>query len=214
MRTSSAVRGRAWGVSARTFADFLLFGITSAELVLLARLTPTFTLVDWIYVSQHLLVLGIALTRGSPRAQDRSLRSYVAVIVAYAYPYAQTVYLKWVPGHPVWPRVGFVLVVLGACLSLASLVTLGRSFGIRPALRVLTVSGPYRIVRHPMYLSYVAADIGYNLGGWSLGTVLLVAAGWAAMVYRINAEERMLSRDVGWRNYRSVVPYRLLPGLW
>src|SRR5262245_57346478 len=64
LRTSSSVRGRAWGVSARTFADFLLFGITSAELVLLARLTPTFTLVDWIYVSQHLLVLGIALTRG------------------------------------------------------------------------------------------------------------------------------------------------------
>ncbi|HEY3065023.1 MAG TPA: methyltransferase [Methylomirabilota bacterium] len=201
-------------MSARTVGDFVLLGVTSAELALLAWLTPTFTVIDWIYVSQHLLVLAIALTRGSPKAQDRSLASSVAVVVAYAYPYAQIAYVRWVPADPVWPAAGLVLVTLSACLSLASLVSLGRSFGIRPAWRDLTMTGPYRLVRHPMYLSYVLADVGYNLQGWNVGTVLLVIAGWASLVYRIHAEERMLARDDAWVSYLSVVRYRLLPGLW
>jgi protein-S-isoprenylcysteine O-methyltransferase Ste14 len=201
-------------VARRTVADVLLFGVTLAELALLFVLSPTFRLVDWIYLSQHLLVLGIALTRPAPAAQDRSLASGAAVLVAYTYPYAQVAYLRWVPGEPGWPAGSLVLVVFAACLSLASLLSLGRSFGIRPALRTLAMNGPYLLVRHPMYLSYVLADIGYNLDEWNAGTIVLVLAGWVAMVYRIRAEEEMLSRDPAWAVYRNVVRARLVPGLW
>ncbi len=45
------------GKSGRRIGDFLLFGVTSAELTLLIFLTPTFTFVDWIYVLQHVMVL-------------------------------------------------------------------------------------------------------------------------------------------------------------
>jgi protein-S-isoprenylcysteine O-methyltransferase Ste14 len=65
-----------------------------------------------------------------------------------------------------------------------------------------------------MYLAYVLADIGYNLGEWNSGTVMLVIAGWASLVHRIRAEERILARHVGWLDYRASVRYRLLPGLW
>lgn len=201
-------------ISRRRFADFLLFGVTSAELALLYLMTPTFTAVDWIYVTGHLLVLGIALTRPPAEAQDHSLPSSAAVVVAYTYPYAQVVYLRWVPGNPGWPAAGLVLVTLAACLSIASLLCLGRRFGIRPALRGLETRGPYRLVRHPMYLSYVLADIGYNLQEWNLGTVLLVIVGWASLLYRIRAEERILSRDAGWSTYIALVRHRLIPGLW
>jgi protein-S-isoprenylcysteine O-methyltransferase Ste14 len=204
----------AWALSGRRFADFLLFGVTSAELALLLVLTPTFTIADWIYLSQHLLVLGIALTRPPPAPQDRSVLSNTAVIVAYAYPYAQVLYLRWISGDKVWPTGGLVLVTLAACLSFASLLSLGRRFGVRPALRGLVTSGPYRFVRHPMYLAYVLADIGYNLQEWNAGTVLLVIAGWTSLLYRIHAEERVLARDCGWPAYVSAVRHRLLPGLW
>src|SRR5512140_858017 len=202
------------GIAKRTFADLLLFGVTLAELALLFPLTPTFTFVDWIYVSQHLLVLGISLTRRPPQAQDHSLASSAAVFVAYAYPYAQVAYLRWVPGNPAWQEGGFVLVILAAGLSLASLLALGRWFGVRPALRGLATTGPYRLVRHPMYLAYLLADIGYNLEDWNVGTLLLVAAGWMSLVYRIRAEEQVLCRHADWPDYVSRVRFRLLPGVW
>ena len=208
------VRQHVSGISGRRLGDFLLFGVTSVELVLLFFLTPTFTIVDWIYVLQHLLVLGIALTRPPPEAQDHSLPSSAAVVVAYAYPYAQVAYLRWVPGDPAWPAGGLVLVMLAAFLSLASLLSLGRRFGVFPALRGLVTRGPYRLVRHPMYLAYVIADIGYNLQEWNFGTALLVMAGWISLLYRIHAEERILSQDAGWSAYAALVRHRLLPGLW
>jgi protein-S-isoprenylcysteine O-methyltransferase Ste14 len=202
------------GISGRRIGDFLLFGVTSAELVLLFLLTPTFTIVDWIYVLQHLLVLGIAFTRRPPEIYNHSLPSNAAVVVAYAYPYVQVAYLQWVPGDPAWPAGGLLLVALSACLSLASLLTLGKRFGVFPALRGLVTRGPYRLVRHPMYLAYVIGDVGYNLQEWNFGTALLVMAGWASLLYRIQAEERVLSHDVRWSTYAASVCYRLLPGIW
>jgi protein-S-isoprenylcysteine O-methyltransferase Ste14 len=160
------------------------------------------------------MVLLIAFTRRAPRAQDHSLASSAAVFVAYAYPYAQVIYLRWMPGDPAWPDAGLVLVTLAAVLSVASLFTIGRMFGIRPAWRGLTTRGPYGLVRHPMYLSYVIGDIGYNLQEWNLGTALIVIAGWASLIYRIHAEERVLSHDDRWPAYVHSVRYRLLPGLW
>ena len=195
-------------------ADFLLFGVTAVELAILVLLTPIFTVTDWIYVVQHLMVLGIALTRRAPDAQDRSLSSSAAVVVAYGYPYGQLVYLRWVPGDPAWPAGGLVLVTVAACLSFASLSTLGRWFGVRPARRGLATKGPYRLVRHPMYLAYLLADVGYNLQEWNIGTVLMVMAGWTALLYRILAEERVLSGDPGWPAYAALARYRLVPGLW
>lgn len=202
------------GIFGRRVGDFLLFGVTAAELALLFFLTPTFTLVDWIYVLQHLLVLGIALTRRPPEVYDHSLPSSAAVIVAYAYPYAQVAYLRWVPGEPAWPAGGLLLVTLAASLSLASLLSLGRRFGVYPALRGLVTRGAYRLVRHPMYLAYVIADIGYNLQEWNFGTALLVMTGWASLFYRIQAEERILSQNAGWSAYVASVRYRLLRGIW
>ena len=201
-------------MSRRRFADVLLFGVTSAELAFLILQTPTFTLIDWIYVSQHLLVLAIALVRRPAAARDYSVPTSIAVAVSYAYPYAQVVLIGWVPGQPAWPAAGFVLVMIAAFLSLASLLSLGKSFGIRPALRSLVTRGPYRLVRHPMYLSYILGDVGYNLQEWNIGTVLLVLVGWTSLLYRIRAEERVLSGDAGWRFYADRVRYRLLPGLW
>jgi len=198
----------------RRFADLLLFCVTLTELVILFRLTPTFGVADWIYILQHLIVLGVALARPRPSVRDYSMPTSIAVAISYAYPYAQVIYLRWSPGEEAWPAGGLALVTLAAGLSFLSLLTIRRRFGVRPALRGLVTNGPYGFVRHPMYLSYVLGDIGYNLEEWNFVTLLLVLIGWASLVYRIYAEERVISQDPGWQDYLTHVRYRLLPGLW
>jgi protein-S-isoprenylcysteine O-methyltransferase Ste14 len=198
----------------RRFADLLLFCVTATALVFLFLLTPTVGIVGWLYVLQHLIVLGMALTRRDPLVADYSAPSSIAVGVAYVCPYAQVICLYWWPGKVTWPEAGLVLTTLAAVLSIVCLVTLGKRFGVRPALRGLVTAGPYRLVRHPLYLSYVIAAIGFNLQVWNLATILLVLLGWAAMVYRIVSEERLLARDPNWPTYVALVRYRLIPGVW
>jgi protein-S-isoprenylcysteine O-methyltransferase Ste14 len=198
----------------RRLADLLLVFVTSAALVVLFLLTPTFGIVGWLYVMQHLLVLGMALTRPEPLVADNSVPSNVAVGAAYVSPYAQVICLYWWPGKVAWPEGGLVLVTLAAVFSVVCLLTIGNQFGVRPALRGLVTGGPYRLVRHPLYLSYVIAAIGFNLQVWNLATLLLVLLGWAALVYRILSEERVLSRDAGWPAYVALVRYRLVPRVW
>lgn len=198
----------------RGIADLLLFCVTTTALVVLCLLTPTLGVVGWLYVLQHLLVLGFALTRREPVLLDYSFPSSIAVGVAYLCPYAQVICLYWWPGKVAWPEAGLVLTTIAAALSIVCLVTLGKQFGVRPALRGLVTRGPYRVVRHPLYLSYVIAGIGFNLQASNLPTVLLLFLGWASMVYRILAEERVVSRDPAWPAYVGFVRYRLMPGLW
>jgi protein-S-isoprenylcysteine O-methyltransferase Ste14 len=198
----------------RRWSDLLLFTVTGVELAILLILTPTLLVADWIYVIQHVMVLGIALTRGAPAAEDHSPGPSVAVAVAYGYPYAQVIYLQWVPGTSLWPGAGMVLIVCGAILSFLSLSILGRRFGVRPALRGLSVRGTYALVRHPMYLGYVLGDVGYNLQEANVATVGLVIVGWVALVYRIRSEERVMAHHPRWPDYAHSVRYRLVPGIW
>ena len=200
-------------MSPRRWSDVLLFSVTAVELGILLALTPALALPDWLYVLQHAMVLAIALTRRSPAVTDHSFGVGAAVAVSYAYPYAQVIYLQRVPGWSLWPDGGMVLITFGALLSIVSLWTLRRWFGIRPALRGLTVNGPYCVVRHPMYLSYVLSDIGYNLQESNIGTAVVVITGWIAMLYRIESEERVMAHHPAWAQYTDAVRYRLLPGL-
>lgn len=194
--------------------NILLFGITAGELALLFALTPTFRFADWVYVLQHSLVLLIAFWRRPPELKDLSVQATAAVFISYSYAYAQVAYLRLFPGDGAWLDGGNALVPGAALLSLASLLSLGRSFGVWPASRGLMTGGPYRLVRHPMYLSYVIADVGYNLLEWNQGTLLMVLAGWGSLLYRIIAEEKILSQNADWKAYSARVRFRLIPGIW
>ena len=198
----------------RATGDLLLFGVTAAALLLLLLRLPALRTVDWIYVLQHLIVLAIALARPEPRVRDDSIGANVAVATAYLYPYALVICLSSWPGRTAWPQGGLVLVAIAAGFTVLCLLTLGKHFGIRPAWRGLETRGPYRLVRHPLYFSYLMADIGYDLQQCNSLTLVLLLLAWSAMIYRIFAEERVLSLDPKWPIYTRLVRHRLIPGIW
>ena len=106
------------------------------------------------------------------------------------------------------------LQVAGALLSAYCALNLGRSFGIVAANRGVKTSGPYGIVRHPIYSSYLIAQLGYLLSAFSLANVLVLAVALAFQVQRIHAEESVLLRDATYRSYATSTRYRLVPGLF
>jgi protein-S-isoprenylcysteine O-methyltransferase Ste14 len=76
-------------------------------------------------------------------------------------------------------------------------------------------TGPYAIVRHPMYISALAmlAGIPLALGSfWGLFTVIPITI---TIVWRLLEEEVFLAKNLpGYAEYRSKVRYRLLPFVW
>ena len=62
------------------------------------------------------------------------------------------------------------ITISGFVLQLSAKLTLRRSFGVVAANRGVKASGPYRLVRHPMYAGYALTHVGFLLAGPNLGT--------------------------------------------
>jgi protein-S-isoprenylcysteine O-methyltransferase Ste14 len=101
--------------------------------------------------------------------------------------------------------------LVGLLIALASLGTLGRSFGIVAANRGVKTVGPYRFVRHPAYLGYLISYIGYVAENPSVPNLALLFLSTVFQLVRIREEEQLLSRDAEYESYRRSVRYRLVP---
>ncbi|NNN08393.1 MAG: isoprenylcysteine carboxylmethyltransferase family protein [Acidimicrobiaceae bacterium] len=117
--------------------------------------------------------------------------------------------------HPHWGIVtGSLLQAVGLAVCVVSFATLGRSFGFAAADRGLKVAGPYAVVRHPLYASYVVMQLGYVLQSISWRNVMVMVVITGCNVGRARAEERLLTESSAYARYRQHVRWRLLPGLW
>lgn len=110
--------------------------------------------------------------------------------------------------------VGFALQLFGTAFQLYGKTALGRSFGIVAANRGVVVKGPYRLVRHPIYLGYLITHVGFLLSNWSLRNAAVYAGVYVFQVARIYAEERLLMSDERYTEYLRCVRYRLIPGVF
>ena len=107
-----------------------------------------------------------------------------------------------------------MLMAVGLAFSISAKAFLRRSFGILPANRGVQRTGPYRLVRHPMYAGYVLTHAGFLISSFCLRNLLAYAFCWVAMVLRIRAEEAILARDPAYRDYQGEVRRRLIPFVW
>ena len=106
---------------------------------------------------------------------------------------------------PFWTLIG----IGGELLVLWSLVSLGRRFGIAPADRGLVDRGPYRLVRHPMYLGELVLRLALAVG--SLEALIWLPFMFSLQILRAIREERILS---GYAQYTRQVRWRLIPFLY
>ena len=119
------------------------------------------------------------------------------------------------PAEPVLPvEIPALMMLVGLFLSFGAKAFLRRSFGIVAANRKVQRGGPYRIMRHPMYAGYVLTQMGFFFLNPSLWNAAVYVAAWFAMVLRIEEEEKFLSQDQAYRDYKADVRWRLIPGFY
>lgn len=107
---------------------------------------------------------------------------------------------------------GDAIAVLACLWVVASVLALGRCFGVLPEARGLVTRGPYRFVRHPLYLGEIAACSGLALAAPSASNGAVLACFVIAQAIRMRLEERALSSAFPeYRAYASKTP-RLVPG--
>jgi len=187
----------------------------------------------WVYILIILVSMSIMaryLYRHDPELLERRMRmkerqTTQKLIIALSFLFFLPAFI--IPGFDVrfgWSNVPFIVVVIADVLVLFgylmfALVLKTNSYASRiieveKGQKVIT-TGPYAIVRHPMYL---ASLILYAFSPLALGSywamipvVLLIIL----LVARIKGEEKELLENLeGYKDYVVKTKYRLLPGIW
>ncbi len=173
----------------------------------------THRLIGVVFVAQQIWVSVAFLARRPPLVVSRRPLDWLA---AYGGSFGGFL-LRPTGYHPAWGvHVGLGLQVLGLACWAWAFFALARSFGLVPADRGLVTRGPYRMLRHPLYGSYMIAQLGYLLQSVSWWNLTVLAATWGCQVGRALAEEHLLilAEPRAYAGYRARVRWRLIPGIW
>jgi protein-S-isoprenylcysteine O-methyltransferase Ste14 len=81
--------------------------------------------------------------------------------------------------------------------------------------QTLVSTGPYAIVRHPMYAGGLVYLVGTPLALGSYWGFVIVALMTPILIWRLVDEERVLEQRLpGYSDYKRKIRYRLLPGVY
>ena len=219
------------------FAGVALLRVIAGAVILSALLVlPAGTVAYWeAWTFQAILLIPMMLTMvylmaRDPELLERRMRTgekdpAQRRIVALAAVLLLTMVL--IPGFD--RRFGWSHVAVPIVLLAHFLVLVGYGLFIRvlrenrSASRIIEVesgqrvvaTGPYAIVRHPMYAAIAVMGLAtpVALGSWWAGIPALMLV--AVLAARIQNEERLLANELtGYREYMQTTSYRLIPGVW
>ena len=85
---------------------------------------------------------------------------------------------------------------------------------LAPDQRVIS-TGPYALVRHPMYAGALVMLLGIPIALGSWWGLLVIVAMMPALIWRLSDEEKFLAKNLpGYVEYQNKVRYRLIPLVW
>lgn len=187
----------------------------------------------WVYifiVAVPAIFLGIYLYRHDRALLERRMRMKERlrgqkIIVATSGLFFLATFL--IPGFDFrfhWSQVPVAVIILADILVLAGYLIVVLAFKANTyASRIIEVekgqkvitTGPYAIVRHPMYVGVLIFYIFSPLALGSYWAVIPALCIVPFIIARIRGEEKeMLDNLEGYRDYTSRTRYRLLPGVW
>ena len=160
--------------------------------------------------------------RGGPAAEKRSTQRVIMLFVVVIF-----LCLLVIPGYD--RRYGWSSVPNYVVIAADLLVAVGFYFIFRvyrentytsatievAANQKVISSGPYGVVRHPLYTSALTYLLATPLALGSYWGLLPALALIPLLIWRLLDEEEMLRRELeGYSEYQKRVRYRLVPGVW
>ena len=146
-------------------------------------------------VAFYLLTVVLLLSRSPAKAKSQGLLPRVA---AYAGSFAPFLLAFFDPSPAATTMIVIAVLIQagGLAFTVHALATLSRSFGVVPQVRTLVRTGPFRYIRHPLYVGELVSLAGAVLVGptWLRWAVFLLTAG--LQVVRAGFEERLLAEHL------------------
>ena len=160
--------------------------------------------------------------RGGPSAEKEPAQriimllaslGFIGLIVVSAFDHR----FAWSRVPPAVALAGDALVILGW----AAIIVVFRensytsaTIEVAPGQQVIS-TGPYALVRHPMYAGALVMLLGIPIALGSWWGLLALAAMMPALIWRLLDEEKFLARNLpGYAEYQEKVRYRLIPLVW
>jgi protein-S-isoprenylcysteine O-methyltransferase Ste14 len=160
-----------------------------------------------------LLVAAVVILRSRPSTKASGLEPRISALVGSFVMYS----IVFFPRRELsltLEMISTVLTFIGTAGAVVALGQLGRSFSVMAETRQLVTSGPYRLVRHPLYLAEQIAIIGVFIQYASVWTGLLLAVQIAFQLRRMHNEETILTASFPeYIEYRQATA-RLIPGVY
>ena len=124
--------------------------------------------------------------------------------------------IPFLPRNELSPTLDLIFILLmlsGSILATVVLLYLGRSFSILPEARRLVVTGPYRLVRHPLYATEMICMLGLviQFAAWPAVIVFLIQCMF--QLERMRIEEQLMNIIFPEYEIYANNTTRLIPGL-
>jgi protein-S-isoprenylcysteine O-methyltransferase Ste14 len=167
---------------------------------------------DWgeaLFFLQNAVLTAVVVLRRPHRDIEKNVFSQCVALVAF---FSGAAFMGQAQGGSPFAHLISEWIMAASCvLGSATLLNLGRSFGILIAVRKVKTTGLYSIIRHPMYFTDILLRIGFVIGHASLFTYVMLVASTLCYCWRAVLEERFLSGFPEYREYMARVKYRLIP---
>lgn len=162
---------------------------------------------------QGLLFIGTMVVRRTPRRISHNawfwlltfIETYWTILVFAVIRLGRPLAPAWVAG---------TIATIAGVLMIWARLSLGRSIGLVPALRVLVKSGPYRFVRHPIYCGASLINVANAISTYSPLNLVVLALGIFWFGLKSVAEESFLRTEPEYAEYMQRVHWRWLPGMF
>lgn len=187
---------------------FLSLFILRAALAFQATHAPVLIL---LVIAESLTVALVVVARAPQVRSMKPLDVGVTLLATYYFLF----FVSFAGGESILPTpVPELIQGCGITLQIVAKLTLGRSFGLLPANRGVISAGPYRLVRHPIYLSYFIGHIGFVTGFFSWYNLAILGPLYLLQAVRMLMEEKVLLQDAAYAQYARHVRWRFVPGLF